>query len=109
MVLMPWIDEKTPPRLEITNEALDLYARMRTIIKCTCPPPPKDAAYWDVAPDCENCVEFALLNRALAPLVGLPLWEVYCVPPPSGECFIEAAEQARRNALEQALAEREGK
>jgi hypothetical protein len=49
---------------------------------------------------------WAELNRRLAPLVGLPLHELHVVPPPSGESFLRGQEEARRAALEAALAER---
>jgi hypothetical protein len=53
------------------------------------------AAYYDVPPECDGCIEWALLNRRLAPLVGLPLHEVHAVPPPSGESFLREPEEAR--------------
>jgi hypothetical protein len=105
---MPWIDETTPPRFEITNEALDTYKQMRAL-KCTCEPPPKNMAYWDAPEECSQCLEWALLNRKLARLVKLPVYEVHVTPPPSGEGFLLEAEGARQAALEAALAEREGK
>jgi hypothetical protein len=96
------------PRLEISDEALDLYKKMRAI-RCTCPPRPEDMAYYDSPPECTGCLEWAILNRRLAPLVGLPLHEVHCTLPPSGESFLREAEEARRLALEEALAGRRGK
>ena len=105
---MPWIDEKTAQPVEISNAARDLYQRMREI-RCTCPPRPADMEYWDVPPECDACIKWAALNRRLAPLVGLPLHEVHAVPPPSGESFLREPEEARRLALEEALAGRRGK
>jgi hypothetical protein len=103
---MPWIDEKTEkPRLEISDQALDIYEKMR-VLACICPPQPRNMAYWDSPPECEGCLEWATLNRRLAPLVALPLHEVHVVPPPSGESFLRREEDARRAALEAALAER---
>jgi hypothetical protein len=96
------------PRLVITDEALDLYRRMREI-KCTCPPRPESMAYYDAPPECDACLEWALLNRELARLVQLPLYEVHVVPPPSGECFLREPEESRRAAFEEALATRENK
>jgi hypothetical protein len=105
---MAWVDEKTAkPRLEITDAALAIYAEMRTL-RCQCAPRPEDMAYWDAPPECDGCIEWALLNRRLAPLVGLPLHEVHAVPPPSGESFLREPEEARRLALEEALAGRGG-
>jgi len=103
---MTWIDEKTEKPVEISDAALDLYVKMKTIT-CTCPPWPDDAAYFDPPLECDNCVTWALLNRELARLVALPLHEIHVVPPPSGECFLRAEEESRRAAFEHALAERE--
>jgi hypothetical protein len=98
--------ETTPQPFEISDEMLDTYKRMR-VLRCTCPPWPEDRPYWNPAEDCPACTEWARLNRLLAPLIGLPLHEVHCVPPPHGECFLPDEESARRDLLEQALAERE--
>jgi hypothetical protein len=81
----------------------------RQEIRCTCLPRPADMEYWDVPPECDACIKWAALNRRLAPLVGLPLHEVHAVPPPSGESFLREPEEARRLALEEALAGRRGK
>jgi hypothetical protein len=101
---MTWTDDKPQP-LEISDEALHIYRAMR-VLKCSCPPWPADRPYWNPPDECPDCVEWARLNRVLAPLVQLPLWEVHCVPPPSGECFIEEPEKERRAAFEHSLVER---
>lgn len=75
-------------------------------IQCTCEPRPDSMACYDVPDECDGCVEWALLNRELARLVQLPLYEVHVVPPPSGECFLQGPEESRRAAFEQALAQR---
>jgi hypothetical protein len=104
---MTWTDNKPQP-FEISDGALHLYRAMRAL-KCRCEPWPEDTPSY-YAPECPDCVEWARLNRALAPLVGLPLHETCCVPPPNAESsFLPAEEEARRAVLEEALATREGK
>jgi hypothetical protein len=90
-------------RLVITDEMLDIYKRMRAI-KCSCAPEPHDFDHEE----CDGCQAWLELNRHPAMQALVPLWEVYVVPPPSGESFLREQEQARRLALEQALAGRRG-
>jgi hypothetical protein len=100
---MTWLDEKTDKPVEISGEALDLYVKMKAL-KCECAPPP-----YDGPEECDACLEWALLNRELARLVQLPIYEVHVVPPPSGEPFLREPEESRRAAFEEALATRENK
>jgi hypothetical protein len=92
--------------MNITPEMLDLYKQMR-VLKCACEPWPDEAPFPE---ECDDCLEWAVLNRKLAPLVRLPLWEICVTPPPNSEnSFLPEEENARRDAFEAALAERWGK
>jgi hypothetical protein len=66
-----------------------------------------EAPAIDVPEPCDVCEHFAKLNRTLLRALRLAPYEVYAVPPPSGQGFLQEEEEARRDALEQALAERE--
>jgi hypothetical protein len=94
------------PSFVVTDEMLDLYAEHRTL-KCECESEPESMPYYDVPDECSGCRRGAELNHTLLRMLHLPCYETYAIPPVSGEGFLQEAEEARRDAFEQALAERD--